>query len=111
MDEPGLRPMSPVILVAPVFVIEEPARMARPDEPASDTEFMLVVWMGITTGLVCAGLGSSLSQPANKTTDKIERAVKSFVVIIFLVFTLRKSFLNATKVIRLLPVRLTHVPK
>ena len=84
MDEPGLRPISPVILVAPVLVIEEPARIARPDEFASDTLVMLVVWMGITAGLVCAGLGSSLSQPANKTTDKTARVVKSFVVFIFL---------------------------
>jgi hypothetical protein len=29
MAEPGLRPMSPVIVVEPVFVIVEPARTAN----------------------------------------------------------------------------------
>jgi hypothetical protein len=34
MDEPGLNPMSPVILVAPVLVIVDPASTAKVEDPA-----------------------------------------------------------------------------
>ena len=43
MDDPGLKPISPVIFVAPVLVMVEPARTTNVDEPERDTVFWLDV--------------------------------------------------------------------
>ena len=59
MEEPGLSPMSPVMFVAPVLVIEAPARTANVAVLPSATEVCVVVCTGITTGFLLEGDGSS----------------------------------------------------
>jgi len=86
MDEPGLKPISPVMLVAPVLVIVEPARTAIPDADPSDKVAWLVVCTGITIGLLEAGSGSLLSHPPNRKAEVISTVVRRFVVFMFLIF-------------------------
>ena len=93
IDVPGLKPISPVICVAPVLLIAEPARMAS------------VAFAPIATGAcevdcsgtVCAlaegfeGCGSLLSflQPTIKMIDTSAKAVIMFLRFIFLFLRLR----------------------
>src|SRR5579872_6934628 len=83
-EDPGLRPRLPVIIVAPVLVMDEPAKSAKPDAPAGTTIGWTTVWRGITVGLVSL----FFLQPANRTTTPIATMVNSFFVFIlcFLVF-------------------------
>lgn len=85
IEEPGLSPMSPVMLVAPVLVIDDPARTASVAVPPSATEDWLVVCTGIITGLLLEGDGSLLLlQAPNITAVVSAKADISFVVFIFL---------------------------
>src|ERR1035437_2250356 len=88
-EEPGLSPRSPVTVVAPVLLTAEPARIAKPDAPASGTIVCTVVWTGITIGVaVLAGEESFFLHAAIKTTDIIARVVNSFFVFICFAFKL-----------------------
>jgi hypothetical protein len=90
IEEPGLSPMSPVIFVAPVLVIEDPASTAIGAVAPSDTEVWVVVCTGITTGLFLEGEGSLLLHAPKKTAVEIANADISFVVFILLYLNHKK---------------------
>jgi hypothetical protein len=71
--------MSPVIVVAPVLVIDEPARIARVEASVpKDTFPCIVVWIGIVMALVPEGVELSFLQEANSVNDAIARVVNNF---------------------------------
>lgn len=59
MEDPGLSAMSPVMLVAPVLVIEAPASTASVEALPRMTELCAVVCTGITIRFLDEGEGSS----------------------------------------------------
>lgn len=81
MELPGLKPMSPVTLVAPVLVTEEPASRAQLDVLPSVTDGWGVGCTGITCGLV--GVASSLLHPVIRAIDRI--AMDANILIVFIV--------------------------
>jgi len=85
IEVPGLSPRSPVILVAPVLVIDEPARTAKLAAPANTTVACTVVCKGITIGVDVVEEGArflSFLHPVIIPTDTIARAVSSCFVFI-----------------------------
>jgi hypothetical protein len=92
-DVPGLSPRSPDIVVAPVLVTAEPARIAKFEDPASGTEACTVVCIGISIGFTLSS--SSSLQPLNATTETNANAENNFIA--FILFALHCECIIATE--------------
>jgi hypothetical protein len=88
------------MLVAPVLVIEAPARTARPEVLPSTTEVWALVCTGITVGFLPEGDGSSSLLQAPTKTAAV-KANKEMSLDIFMCFVFKpRRFHGNTKVRR-----------